>query len=98
MEDKRITHIVVDSGEENDRSSTDLYALRTSLSNRVGANKKIPHIVTAEWVERSWKEKTLLDEERMFYLFVTPAYSPIICLLMRTIGGVLDFGSAELCL
>src|SRR5205809_1163554 len=69
MEDKRITHIVVDSGDENGRSSTDLYSLRTSLSNRVGANKKIPRIVTAEWVDRSWKEKTLLDEERMFYLF-----------------------------
>ena len=27
--------------------------------------KRLPRIVTIEWVEQSWHEKTLLDEESM---------------------------------
>ena len=27
--------------------------------------KRLPRIVTIEWVEQSWQEKTLLDEESM---------------------------------
>ena len=26
--------------------------------------KRLPRLVTVNWVEQSWKEKTLLDEER----------------------------------
>ncbi|WEW60983.1 DNA ligase (ATP) [Emydomyces testavorans] len=60
LEDKRITHIVVD----RDSESTSISELRSKLSKRVGAGQKIPHIVTVDWVKESWKEKTLLDEER----------------------------------
>jgi DNA ligase-4 len=76
LEDKRITHVVVDS-DKSTGISTDMPALRISLSNRPGANKRIPHIVTVEWIERSWQEKTLLDEERTLSLslFMRTQYS-----------------------
>ena len=61
LEDKHITHILVDS----DSCSADISTLRTKLSKRVGTNQKIPHIVNVGWVTESWKEKTLLDEERI---------------------------------
>ncbi|PGH19466.1 DNA ligase 4 [Polytolypa hystricis UAMH7299] len=60
IEDKRITHVVVDESDKN----TDISSIRKTLSTRVGGNRKIPHIVTVGWIEDSWKEKTLLDEER----------------------------------
>ena len=59
VENKTVTHVIVCAD-----STTDISALRKSLSKRVGTKTKIPHIVTVEWVEQSWVEKTLLDEER----------------------------------
>lgn len=59
LEVKSITHIIV-----CDRSQEDISSLRKSLSKRVGTKNKIPHIVSVEWIEQSWAEKTLLDEER----------------------------------
>ena len=58
LKDSSITHVVV--GPET--RSSDISSLRTKLSKR----KKLPHIVKVEWVEESWKERTLLDEERKF--------------------------------
>lgn len=54
LSDESITHILVDP------SSPRLSMLRKSISER----KRLPRIVTIEWVEESWKERTLLDEER----------------------------------
>ncbi|KAL4948821.1 ATP dependent DNA ligase domain-containing protein [Aspergillus filifer] len=51
-----ITHVVVGS----ETPSSEISSLRAKLSKR----KKLPHIVNVEWVEESWKERTLLDEER----------------------------------
>lgn len=54
--DPSVTHIVV--GPETPAS--EVSTLRETLSTR----KKIPHIVKVDWIEESWKERTLLDEER----------------------------------
>lgn len=51
-----ITHIVVGS----ETPASEVSTLRKTLSKR----KKIPHIVKVDWIEESWKERTLLDEER----------------------------------
>lgn len=59
-DDAAITHVIVDP----DTSSADVSALRGSLSARVGAGKKVPHIVNSKWIEESWEAQTLLDEER----------------------------------
>lgn len=54
LDDSNITHIVVG----DDRSK--VRRIRQTLSYR----NRIPHVVTVQWVEESWKERTLLDEER----------------------------------
>lgn len=54
IDDKELTHIVIATG------STRLKEIRTAISSRA----KIPRIVSPEWVLDSWKEKTMLDEER----------------------------------
>lgn len=51
-----ITHIVVPISA----SKADLSSLRATIAQISGP---IPHVVTVEWVEESWKEGTLLDEE-----------------------------------
>lgn len=56
-DDKEITHIVVDNEKEQ---LTDLKAIRESIASR----KRLPRIVTMDWVERSWEEKTRLAEEK----------------------------------
>jgi DNA ligase 4 len=54
LEDEGVTHVVVDA------SSPKLHLLRKEISER----RRLPRMVTAEWVEESWNERTLLDEER----------------------------------
>ncbi|KAK1621759.1 DNA ligase I [Colletotrichum phormii] len=56
-DDTETTHVVVVG--DKDRRKDAAAALREEASRR----RKIPHIVTAEWVEDCWREKTLLDEE-----------------------------------
>ncbi|KAK5994597.1 DNA ligase 4 [Cladobotryum mycophilum] len=57
--DQSVTHVVVvgedamEVGEAGDQ-------LRKELSSR----RKMPRIVSGKWVDDSWKEKTLLDEEQ----------------------------------
>ena len=63
VEDSRMTHAVVDVAKTNKDAISDL---RSKISKRVGRKGKVPHVVSLEWVEESWKEKTLLDEESMF--------------------------------
>lgn len=66
LEDARVTHVVVDdkSGSNGSSSRTDIQALRAKIATRSGAGKKIPHVVSVQWIEESWVEKTLVDEER----------------------------------
>ena len=52
---KGITHVLV--------RGQDKMALKT-LREKISHFKRIPRLVTIEWVEQSWHEKTLLDEEK----------------------------------
>jgi DNA ligase 4 len=54
LEDESITHVVIGA------NSSRLGTVRKGISTR----KRLPRMVTADWVEESWKEGTLLDEER----------------------------------
>ncbi|KAJ0425510.1 hypothetical protein BJY00DRAFT_181990 [Aspergillus carlsbadensis] len=56
LKSSSITHIVVNP----ENPASDISSIRQTVSTR----KKVPHIVTIAWVEESWKEKTILDEER----------------------------------
>lgn len=51
--DAAVTHVVVDSPSQ-------VKEVRRTIAHR----PKVPHIVSSDWVTKSWKEKTLLDEER----------------------------------
>ncbi|KAL0931236.1 DNA ligase I [Colletotrichum truncatum] len=58
VEDEEATHIViVGSGDK-------LKEAAESLRKEVSTRRKIPYIVTGSWVEDSWSEKTMVDEER----------------------------------
>ncbi|KAB8068426.1 ATP dependent DNA ligase domain-containing protein [Aspergillus leporis] len=52
-----VTHIVVAPNPP----SSEISSIRKSLSTNPG--KKLPHLVTVEWIEACWKQRTLLDEE-----------------------------------
>lgn len=70
LNDNSVTHVVVDA----DISSTETSSLRGSLSKQLG-KRKIPHLITVQWVEQSWEERTLLDEERKsLFLFLSYTY------------------------
>jgi DNA ligase-4 len=58
LTDSSITHIIVGP----DTLASEVSVLRKTLSTR----KKLPHIVKVDWIEESWKERTILDEERKF--------------------------------
>ena len=49
-----ITHIITNEGKGRAKA----------LRQQVAQKSKLPRIVTSDWVSESWKEKTLLDEER----------------------------------
>ncbi|KAJ5279436.1 Nucleic acid-binding OB-fold [Penicillium angulare] len=57
--DLGMTHIVVNP---DNMSSQEINSLRRSLAERPG--KKLPDLVSVSWVEESWENGTLLDEER----------------------------------
>ncbi|KAJ9231272.1 hypothetical protein DTO166G5_6894 [Paecilomyces variotii] len=59
IEDMTVTHAVVSP----EIPAAELSALRGSLAKKIGS-RKMPHLVTVGWVEESWKERTLLDEDR----------------------------------
>ena len=67
-----ITHVVVDP----DIASSELSSVRGSWAANVG--KKMPHLVTVEWVEESWKQRTLVDEESMFLSLTLQFHIPLI--------------------
>jgi DNA ligase-4 len=55
IDDPSITHVVVGS------DSSRLKEVRIQISRR----SRIPRLVSVNWVTECWKEKTLLDEDRM---------------------------------
>ena len=55
LDDSGITHIVVDA----DMPWKNLRKIRSKIAER----KKIPRIVTRQWIEESWAEGTRIDEE-----------------------------------
>lgn len=54
LEDESITHVVIDTGSQS------LSIVRENISKR----RRPPRLVIPDWVEESWEEGTLLDEER----------------------------------
>lgn len=62
-----ITHFIVDDS----CGSVDIGQIHRETAAR--SDFRVPHIVSLEWVEECWKEKTLLDEESTsFRIPVTP--------------------------
>ncbi|OAA37594.1 DNA ligase, ATP-dependent [Beauveria brongniartii RCEF 3172] len=55
LESEELTHVVL-VGYSQDAAD----ALRRELSSRA----KLPHLVSASWVETCWKERSLVDEEQ----------------------------------
>jgi DNA ligase-4 len=53
LNNERVTHVVV-------HEKSNLRQIRGTLTSR----SRLPRIVTRQWIEESWKERTLLDEER----------------------------------
>ncbi|KAJ5945809.1 Nucleic acid-binding OB-fold [Penicillium verhagenii] len=59
VESSDITHVIVNP---ETLSSKEISSLRENLAARPG--KKMPYLVTVTWLEESWENGTLLDEER----------------------------------
>lgn len=59
LADKHVTHVIANP---ETLSASDISSLRGSLAARPG--KKVPHLVSLEWVQESWRNGSLLDEER----------------------------------
>lgn len=60
-DDSAITHVIVDPA----CSADEISSFRESWAT---GRKKLPHLVTVEWIEECWDQRTVLDEERMFPL------------------------------
>lgn len=58
MDDPALTHIVLAGGDPMQVGEV-ADEVRKAISTRA----KIPRVITGQWIEDSWKEKTLLDEE-----------------------------------
>ncbi|KAJ5832214.1 Nucleic acid-binding OB-fold [Penicillium riverlandense] len=67
LTDKRVTHVIANP---ETLSASTISSLRGSLAARPG--KKVPHLVSLEWVQESWRNGTLLDEERKLTPFPPP--------------------------
>lgn len=72
-----MTHVIVNP---DTTSSSDIRSLRGSLAALT--NKKVPHLVSFKWVDESWKNRTLLDEESKLFV-CTP---PVITIFTPQIG------------
>lgn len=71
------THIIVAAGNTTS-SKEEISNVRKTLAQQQMSDRglKVPHIVTVEWIEQSWKEKILLDEDRMFpFSFLSVLFS-----------------------
>lgn len=65
LDDPAITHVVVDPK----CAAEEISSIRGSWA---AGSRKLPHLVSVEWVEECWAQRTVLDEERMspFPLFI----------------------------
>lgn len=63
MKSPDITHFIVDA---NSASSMNVASLRQTMAAM--ASHKVPRLVSSKWVEESWKNCTLLDEESKHFL------------------------------
>ncbi|KAI1456705.1 ATP-dependent DNA ligase [Annulohypoxylon moriforme] len=59
LDDKSITHVVVMSGSETGEMER-AAEVRSSISSRT----PVPRVVSRQWVEDCWKNRTTVDEER----------------------------------
>jgi len=57
VEESTVTHVVAETGSQNDQGLRE-------LRSRIARKKRLPRLVTLEWIEESWAEKTRLDEAR----------------------------------
>ncbi|KAK0621195.1 hypothetical protein B0T17DRAFT_617670 [Bombardia bombarda] len=62
IDDEDITHIVVMAGDGSG-SSVSKREVAANVRYQVSSRKAVPRIVTQQWVEDSWREGTLVDEE-----------------------------------
>lgn len=67
LDDPSITHVIVDPH----CSAEELSSIRKSWTSK--KRKKFPHLVTTDWIEECWTQRTVLDEEREYTLI------PILC-------------------
>lgn len=58
LDEEGVTHVLV--GDDRSRIRT--------LREKTSHFKRLPRFVTLDWIEQSWREKTLLDEERELLL------------------------------
>ncbi|KAK8219913.1 DNA ligase (ATP) [Zalaria obscura] len=63
MSDSHFTHVVV-------RGRQGAESVRPILARNFGRGKKLPRIVSVDWLHDSWREKTRLDEESKFSALV----------------------------
>lgn len=79
-----LTHIVITSSK---LVKDEIANIRKTIAQQQMSDRglKIPHIVTVGWIEQCWKEKTLLDEDRMFF----PSLSLNLWMLIRRLLRVL---------
>ncbi|QBZ59634.1 hypothetical protein PoMZ_04596 [Pyricularia oryzae] len=60
LQSQGLTHVVV-AGDSNEGAAA--RELAAELRHRISLLRRPPRLVTRQWVDESWKEKTLLDEE-----------------------------------
>ncbi|KAJ5587353.1 Nucleic acid-binding OB-fold [Penicillium hispanicum] len=59
LQSSKVTHVIINP---ETLLPAEISSLRKSLAKRSG--RKLPHLVSLDWVEESWKHGTFLDEER----------------------------------
>jgi DNA ligase-4 len=59
LDDNAITHVVLVGGDPMQTGEQ-----ASSIREKISSRRKVPRIVSETWVEDSWREKTLIDEEQ----------------------------------
>lgn len=59
LDDTAVTHVVIAGGDAMEAGE-----VADGLRREFGSRRGVPRLVTGNWVEDCWKEKTLLDEEQ----------------------------------
>lgn len=59
LDDNAITHVVLVGGDPMQTGEQ-----ASSIREKISSRRKLPRIVSETWVEDSWREKTLIDEEQ----------------------------------